>query len=188
MLQRQFSASIAALAVGHFAPLNAVAVQMGKPSRTASGPAVKKGAQPRLEKLRVRVAEVIALALAVFSVSTAAQTSGPVRGGSAEPVYSVVSPIGESTVKMISMTPRPNTLAGTTVCMVSNRSFKADIALPAIEEQLKQMYPNIRIVSHTLMPVAPMPTTPDNPQKDAENLRLALEQKGCGVLIAGNGG
>src|SRR4051794_16072733 len=78
-------------------------------------------------------AEVISLAL-VFSVSGAAQTSAVGQGGPAEPAYSVVSPIGESAVKMISMVPRLNTLAGATVCMVSNRSFKADIALPAIAE------------------------------------------------------
>jgi len=188
MIERlQFSASITAVALGSFAPSNAIAVQTGKPSRTALGAAVHRGAHQLLEK-PLLFAEMIALALVVFSVSAAAQTSGVARGGSAEPVYSAVSPIGESTVKMISMTPRLNNLAGTTVCMVSNRAFKADIALPAIEEQLKQMYPNIRTVSHTQMPVAPLPSTPDNPQKGAENLQIALKQNGCSALVAGNGG
>jgi hypothetical protein len=131
-------------------------------------------------------AEVISLVL--FSVSAAAQKSVAVQGGSAEPVYSVVSPIGESTVKMISLTPRLNTLAGKTVCMAWDRAFKADITLPAIAEQLKQLYPDIRVVSHTEMPVAPMPSTPDNPNKDAENLRAALKEHGCSVLVTGNGG
>lgn len=128
------------------------------------------------------------LALVVFSVSAAAQTSGAVRAGSVEPVYSVLSPIGESTVKMISMTPRPNTLAGKTVCMVSNRAFKADITLPAIGEQLKRIYPDIRVVSHTQMPIAPLPSTPDNPQQDAEKLRLAVKREGCSVVVTGDGG
>src|SRR2546421_13042689 len=81
-------------------------------------------------------ADVLSLVLVVFSVSAAAQQSVAVQGGSAEPVYSVVSPIGESTVKMISMTPRLNTLAGKTVCMAWKRAFKSDIALPTIAEQL----------------------------------------------------
>ncbi len=136
----------------------------------------------------VRFTEVISLALVAYSFSAAAQTSGAVRGGSAEPVYNVVSPIGESTVKMISMTPRLNTLAGKTVCMVSNRAFKADIALPAIGEQLKQVYPDIRIVSHTQMPIAPLPSTPDNPQQDVENLRLAAKQQSCSAVVSGDGG
>ncbi len=58
---------------------------------------------------RVRM---LKLALVVFSVSAAGQTSGAVQSGSAEPVYSVVSPIGENTVKMISMTPRLEYLGG----------------------------------------------------------------------------
>ncbi len=159
-------------------PSNAIAAQTRKPSPTGPRPAIHTSGHQA----------VIAMALVAFSVSAAAQTSGAVRGGPAEPVYSVVSPIGESTVKIISMTPRLDTLAGKTVCMVSNRSFKADIALPAIEEQLKRMYPNIRTVSHTQMPVAPMPSTPDNPQQGAEDLRLALKQNGCRAFIAGNGG
>lgn len=183
---RRFSASIAAVALGPFAPLNASAGQTGKPSRTVPRAAVQRGAHQLPEKRLF--AGAISLALVVFSVSAAAQTSGAVRGGPAEPVYSAVSPIGESTVEMISMTPRLNTLAGTTVCMVSNRAFKADTALPAIGEQLKQIYPDIRIVSHTQMPVAPLPSAPDNPQQGAENLRLALKQNGCGVLVTGNGG
>jgi hypothetical protein len=137
---------------------------------------------------RLIPAEVISLALAVFSVAGAAQTSGAVRSGTAEPVYSVLSPLGESTVKMIEMTPRPKTLAGKTVCMVSNRAFKADIALPAIAEQLKKAWPDIRVVSHTQMPMAPLPSTPDNPQQDAEKLKLAMSQQGCSVVVTGDGG
>ena len=133
-------------------------------------------------------AEVILLVLLVFSVSAAAQKFVAVQGGWAEPVYSVVSPIGESTVKMISMVPRRNTLAGETVCMVSSRTFKADVTLPVIGKQLKQLYPDIRVVSHTEMPIAPMPSTSDNPNKDAENLRAALKEQGCSVLVTGNGG
>jgi hypothetical protein len=132
--------------------------------------------------------ELISLALLLFSASASAQTSNGAPGRSTEPVYSVVSPIGESTVKLISMTPRPNTLAGKTACMVSNRSFKADIVLPAIADQLKQRYPDIKIVSHREMPIAPLPTTPDNPQQDAETLRAALKAKGCSVVVTGDGG
>ena len=132
-------------------------------------------------------AGVISLVLVAFSVS-AAPESVAVQDRSSGPVYSVVSPIGESTVKMISMVPRGNTLAGKTVCMVWNRAFKADVTLPAIGDHLKQLYPDIRLVSHTQMPVAPMPSTPDNPNKDAENLRAALKEKGCSVLVTGNGG
>jgi phosphoenolpyruvate carboxylase len=137
---------------------------------------------------RVCCAEVLSLVLVVCSVAAAAQQSVAVQGGSAEPVYSVVSPIGESTVTMISMTPRLTTLAGKTVCMAWNRAFKADIALPAIAEQLKQIYPDINIVPYTEMPDAPRPSTPDHPHKDAEDLRVALKAKGCSAFVTGDGG
>ncbi|MCP9462960.1 MAG: hypothetical protein NNA24_13075 [Nitrospira sp.] len=139
-------------------------------------------------KPSVRIAEAISFALVLFSVSAAAQTPGAAPGGSAEPVYSVVSPMGESTVKMIRMAPRPNNLAGKTACMVSNRAFKADIVLPVIADQLKQRYPDIKIISHHEMPVAPLPSTPENPQQDAESLRTALKAKGCSVVVTGDGG
>ena len=134
------------------------------------------------------IRRLLPVALAVFSGSATAQTPGAAPSGSAEPVYSVVIPIGESTVKMISMTQRPNTLAGKTACIVSNRSFKADIVLPAIADQLKQRYPDIKIVSHREMPMAPLPSTPDNPQQDAQTLQSALKAKGCSVVVTGDGG
>jgi hypothetical protein len=137
---------------------------------------------------RVCCADVLSLVLVVCSVAAAAQQSVAVQGGSAEPVYSVVSPIGESTVTMISMTPRLHTLAGKTVCMAWNRAFKADIALPAIGEQLKQIYPDITIVPYTEMPSAPLPSPPDHPHKEAEDLRVALKAKGCSAFVTGNGG
>jgi hypothetical protein len=137
---------------------------------------------------RVCCADVISLVLVVCSVAAAAQQSVAAQGGSAEPVYSVVSPIGESTVTMISMTPRLTTLAGKTVCMAWNRAFKADIALPAIGEQLKQIYPDINIVPYTEMPSVPLPSAPDHPHKDAEDLRVALKEKGCSAFVTGDGG
>src|SRR4051812_12247106 len=73
---------------------------------------------------------------------------------SAEPAYSVVSPLGEDTVKMIEMAPRLDSLANKTVCMVSNNDFKANITLPAIEKALKEKYPGIKVVPYTEFPTA----------------------------------
>src|SRR6058998_2803708 len=119
-------------------------------------------------------AGVILFVIVGFSVSAAAQKSVAVQGGSTTPVYSVVSPIGESTVKMISMVPRRNSLAGETVCTVWNRSFKADVTLPAIGEALKKQYPGVRIVPYSAMPVAPLPEPPGAPGKESEALQAAF--------------
>src|SRR6185503_12333487 len=63
-----------------------------------------------------------------------------------EPVYNIVSPLGERTVTMMPMAARLDTLAGKTVCMVWNNAFKADVTLPVIGEALKQRYPDATVV------------------------------------------
>lgn len=107
---------------------------------------------------------------------------------SAEPVYKVVSPIGDSTAKLTPMAPRLDTLAGKTVCLVWNRSFKADVTLPAIGEALKKRYPGIKIVPYTDMPVAPLPEPAETPRKESEALQAAFKAKDCDAVIVGNGG
>jgi hypothetical protein len=114
----------------------------------------------------------------------AQETTAP----AAEPVYKVMSPLGESTAKTTAMAPRLDTLDGKTVCLVWNYAFKADITLPAIAEELKKKYPGIKIVPYTAMPLAPLPEAPGTPKKESEALQAAYKAKGAQAVIAGNGG
>ncbi len=108
---------------------------------------------------------------------------------SVEPVYSVVSPLGDSTVTMIAMAPRLDTLAGKTVGMVWNHSFKADITLPAIAESLKSAYPDIKIVPYTEIEAAVETAMGlDNFLTEEEALQIVLEDLNLDALISGNGG
>jgi len=100
---------------------------------------------------------------------------------SAEPVYSVVSPLGEQTVKMLEMAPRLDSLANKTVCMVSNNSFKVNVTHPAIEKALKEKYPGIKIV-----PYSEMPRAYSRASWDA--MPGEFRRKGCDAVISGNGG
>ncbi len=113
---------------------------------------------------------------------TAEAPKGPV-----EPVYSVVSPLGDPTVDMIEMAPRLDTLAGKTVCLVWNHTFKSNITLPAIGESLKKKYPDIKIIPYTEIDAAIRATGGGFPA-DAATLRAALKEKGCDAVISGNGG
>lgn len=124
----------------------------------------------------------VILFAAVSPQDTAASES------SAEPVYKVVSPTGESTVKMTAMAPRLDTLDGKTVCLVWNHSFKADVTLPAIGEALKKQYPGVKIVPYTAMPLAPLPEPAGTPRRESEALQAAFRAKGCDAVIVGNGG
>jgi hypothetical protein len=126
----------------------------------------------------------IAVILFAFGSPQGAAASEP----SAEPVYKIVSPMGENTVKLTTMAPRLDTLAGKTVCMVWNNAFKADVTLPAIGEALKKQYPGVNIVPYTDMPDAFLPEPPGSPREQSEALRAIFKEKGCNAVISGNGG
>jgi hypothetical protein len=98
-----------------------------------------------------------------------------------EPVYPVVSPLGEETVEMIEMAPRLDTLSDKTVCMVSNRSFKVNITMPAIAKALQESYPGLEIVPSNSMPIA-------YSRARWDEMPGEFRSKGCDAVISGNGG
>ena len=106
----------------------------------------------------------------------------------AEPVFQVLSPLGENIAKTTTMAPRLDTLAGKTVGLVWNRTFKSDVTLPAIAEALKKQFPTIKIIPYTALPMANLPEPPDGPKKESEALQAAFKAKGCDAVVAGNGG
>ena len=129
-----------------------------------------------------------ACSVAVILLAAASPQDTAAAEPSAEPVYKVVSPIGESSARITTMAPRLDTLAGKTVCMVWNHSFKADVTLPAIAEALKERYPDIKTIPYDEMPMAPLPESPGGPRKESEALQAAFKARGCDAVIAGNGG
>ena len=98
-----------------------------------------------------------------------------------DPVYSVITPLGETTVKMMQMAPRLDTLSNKTVCMVSNSAFKVNITMPAIAKALQENYPGLKVVPYTAMATAY--SGADYEAKGAE-----YKRKGCTAVITGNGG
>jgi alcohol dehydrogenase class IV len=99
----------------------------------------------------------------------------------AEPVYSVVSPLGDVTVEMIEMGARLDTLSNKTVCMVSNNAFKVNVTMPAVAKALQERYPGLKIVPYDDLPRAP---NVDN----MSAMPAAYKSKGCDAVISGNGG
>ena len=100
---------------------------------------------------------------------------------SKEPVYSVVSPVGEQTVEMIQMARRLDTLSNKTVCMVSNSAFKVNVTMPVIAEALQKSQPGLKVVPYTQMSSAYSGTR-------WEALPAEFRSKGCDAVISGNGG
>jgi hypothetical protein len=98
-----------------------------------------------------------------------------------EPVYRVLSPVGEDTVEMIKMAPRLDSLNNKTVCMVSNSSFKVNITMPALGEALKARFPGIKVVPYQEMQTA-------YSGSNYEAMPGQYRDKGCQAIISGNGG
>jgi hypothetical protein len=104
----------------------------------------------------------------------------------AEPLFSVVSPLGDVTVQMVEMARRLDTLSNKTVCMVSNNSFKVDVTNPAIAKALQESYPGLKVVPHTEMPYTELPGA--RPGAPWDTFASEFRSKGCDAVISGNGG
>ena len=131
---------------------------------------------------------MLACFVAVILIAAGSPQDTSASEPSVEPAYKVVSPIGESTVRITTIAPRMDTLAGKTVCMMWNNAFRADVTLPAIGEALKKQYPGVKIVPYTDMPDAFLPEPPGTPRKESEALQAVFKEKGCNAVISGNGG
>ena len=132
---------------------------------------------------------IFVFCLLITSVIGGCKTNpAAVPQNSVEPAYSVVSPLGDSTVKKVTMVPRLDTLAGKTVCMVWNHAFKADITFPAIEESLNNQYPNVKIVPYMEIDAAIRAAGGKIASTEPGILQTVFKEKGCNAVISGNGG
>ena len=105
-----------------------------------------------------------------------------------EATYQVVSPIGDSIVKMVPMAPRLETFIGKTICMTWNDGFKANITHSVIADLLKKKYSDIKVVPYTEMPLAHLAEKPGTPQILSMALREEFSKRRCDAVISGNGG
>lgn len=106
-----------------------------------------------------------------------------------EPSFKVVSPIGESPIKMITMSPRLDTLDGKTICLSTNRLFKYEVTFPVIEQLLKEKYPNVKIIPFSeFRIIGNQDLAGDARVKALKDLGAQFLKRGCHAVISGNGG
>ncbi|MBI2957638.1 MAG: hypothetical protein HYY32_02225 [Chloroflexi bacterium] len=75
--------------------------------------------------------------------------------------------------------PRLDTLAGKTICELSNASWEYNRVFPAVRELLQKRYPTLKIIPYAEM-------TPDRMDIDnLDNVARMVKEKGCQGVISG---
>ena len=95
--------------------------------------------------------------------------------------YNVLSPITKAADKKVSLAAPLPDLSGKKICAIRH-TFRADETFPMLEALFREEYSNIKFIPNTEMPDA-KPTTP----AEAAELTKVLREKGCDVVLAGNG-
>ncbi|MFH1651194.1 MAG: hypothetical protein ABID87_03710 [Chloroflexota bacterium] len=98
--------------------------------------------------------------------------------------FEVLRPTGDVTAESTHPAPRPDTLAGKTVCEAWNRLFWGEKTFGKIRAELKKRYPGIKIVPYSEMPSLEVVGV----DASLHALPGAMKKHGCDALIAGNGG
>jgi hypothetical protein len=95
--------------------------------------------------------------------------------------YKVLSPVNKSTTEIASLASHIPDLSGKTICAMRH-TFRADETFPMLEALFREKYDNIKFIPNTEMPDARPATA-----AEAEELTKVLKEKGCDVVLAGNG-
>jgi hypothetical protein len=95
--------------------------------------------------------------------------------------YKVLSPVPKADDKKVSLAPPLPDLSGKTICAMRH-TFRADETFPMLEALFREKYNNIKFISNTEMP----DSTSASPA-EAAALTKVLKEKGCDVVLAGNG-
>jgi hypothetical protein len=95
--------------------------------------------------------------------------------------YKVLSPIHQSTIQTTVLAPPIPDLSGKTICAMRH-TFRADETFPMLENLFREKYNHIKFIPNTEMP----DSTSASPE-EAARLTKVLREKGCDVLLTGNG-
>ena len=101
--------------------------------------------------------------------------------------FSVVSPVGRSSVEMISMGPRLNTLDGKTIAIVGE-SFMTHVTHPELKRLILRNYPTAKVILlDEIGEAGPFPA-PGVTRKRKVEFEEKLKSMHVDAVIAGNGG
>ena len=118
-------------------------------------------------------------------VNALANTSPSVKDEKAG--FAVVSPIGRSSVELIQMAPRLETLDGKTIAVVGV-SFMTNVTHPEIKRLILKNYPSAKVILLDEIGIAGPYPAPGVKRKAKEEFQTKLQELGVDAVISGNGG
>jgi len=95
--------------------------------------------------------------------------------------YKVLSPVTKVADKKVSLAAPIPDLSGKTICAMRH-TFRADETFQMLEELFREKYDNIRFIPNTEMPDSTSASS-----EESERLTRVIKEKGCDVLLTGNG-
>lgn len=101
--------------------------------------------------------------------------------------YAVVSPVGQSTIKMIDMAPRLSTLEGKTIAVVGG-SFMAYITHEEIKKLILENYPGAKVLLLDEIGAAGVYPAPGITRRSKDEFQRKLKEWGVDAVISGNCG
>jgi hypothetical protein len=119
-----------------------------------------------------------------------AATGAPAPAATPAPVtLTLYNPTGAAEVTQL-FAPRIDTLAGKTICEVSNDAWESNRTFPLIRELLQKMYPTAKFIPYTeFSPTITGATgSPTYGGIDDDKTAAFVKAKGCQAVIVGNAG
>ena len=103
------------------------------------------------------------------------------------PGYAVVSPVGRTSVEMITQAPRLASLDGKTIAVVGV-SFMTGITHPEIKRLIKEHYPTAKVLLLDEIGISGPYPAPGVTRKQNEEFKRKLQDMKVDAVISGNGG
>lgn len=102
-------------------------------------------------------------------------------------IFSVVSPVGTASVKLLEQAPRLATLKGKTIAIVGG-SFMASVTHPELKRLILSEYPDAKVYVLSEIGSAGVYPGPGIRRRSVEDFQARLRELGVDAVISGNGG
>lgn len=149
--------------------------------KAASKPASQPAVKTTTVKQTTKPADKAGPAPALPTIPATPTASAPVPG------YAVVSPVGRTSVEMITQAPRLQSLDGKTIAVVGV-SFMTGVTHPEIKRLIKEHYPSAKVLLLDEIGFSGPYPAPGVTRKQNEEFKQKLRDMNVDAVISGNGG